>query len=31
VEEIPTEADESWIENKMRELVQSTEEVVEIH
>ncbi|KAJ7908734.1 hypothetical protein B0H13DRAFT_2331106 [Mycena leptocephala] len=30
VEEIPAEADESWVENKMRELVQSAE-VVEIH
>ncbi|KAF7363101.1 MYND-type domain-containing protein [Mycena venus] len=30
-EEIPTEADESWVENKVRELMQSTEEVVEIH
>jgi hypothetical protein len=30
-EEIPAQADESWVENKVRELIQSTEEVVEIH
>ncbi|KAJ7893806.1 hypothetical protein B0H13DRAFT_1886221 [Mycena leptocephala] len=30
-EEIPVEADESWVENKVRQLVQSTEEIVEIH
>ncbi|KAJ7900449.1 hypothetical protein B0H13DRAFT_1883532 [Mycena leptocephala] len=30
-EEIPAEADELWVENKVRELMQSTEEVVEIH
>jgi hypothetical protein len=31
VEDKPADADESWVEDKVRELMQSTEEVVGIH